>query len=322
MTGPRRLAEGWSHRAVGKGPRCFPRQGGSEKIAAWSGERSESPVDRPGRTAHTRTPGRRFPAASSPASGTAMPVAEQARRMPEDRQDYAVSRSIAARTWRFRHATYEPPRGSTAQVLRLRRARRRSARSVWRQRRQQGHAAPHRRRDRRSQFAATGQPGRCLGPAPFAGPLGSARIQAPASGKRREPTGNNGQSAEPSGPPHTGPQTDLRGGGAQEISADQRKRQTARYFSNCCRARTTRWIWFVPSVDLCDRRPAGSFRRQTARRVAEASTDPAQRNVLSTALFFRSALGHGPKLARGTIILGASAFVLSGGRKQRRVSRP
>jgi len=201
MTGPRRLAEGWSHRAVGKGPRCFPRQGGSEKIAAWSGERSESPVDRPGRTAHTRTPGRRFPAASSPASGTAMPVAEQARRMPEDRQDYAVSRSIAARTWRFRHATYEPPRGSTAQVLRLRRARRRSARSVWRQRRQQGHAAPHRRRARRSQFAATGQPGRCPGPAPFAGPLGSARIQAPASGKRREPTGNNGQSVEPSGPP-------------------------------------------------------------------------------------------------------------------------
>jgi len=107
---------------------------------------------------------------------------------------------------------------------------------------------------------------------------------------RRENDGsqpwNNGQSAEPSGPPHTGPQTDLRGGGAQEISADQRKRQTARYFSNCCRARTTRWIWFVPSVDLCDRRPAGSFRRQTARRVAEASTDPApaQRAVECTLL--------------------------------------
>jgi hypothetical protein len=62
---------------------------------------------------------------------------------------------------------------------------------------------------------------------------GSARIQH-AVRKRREPTGNNGQSAGTVRPAPAGPLTDPRGrGAAQEIPADQRKRRPPGYFSSC-----------------------------------------------------------------------------------------
>src|SRR5258708_35751427 len=75
---------------------------------------------------------------------------------------------------------------------------------------------------------------------PVGDPQGSAQTQH-AIRERREPTGNNGHSAEPSGP-LTGPKTGSHDRSAiQEMAADQRKRQPTGYFSSCL-AMTTRWI--------------------------------------------------------------------------------
>jgi hypothetical protein len=80
----------------------------------------------------------------------------------------------------------------------------------------------------------------------------AARCPGVSTDPARDPesTGTNREQRayRPAVPPApTGPQTDPHGrGAAQEIAADQRKRQPVGYFGSC-RAITMRWIWLVPS---------------------------------------------------------------------------
>ena len=74
---------------------------------------------------------------------------------------------------------------------------------------------------------------------------GSARIQH-GVGKRREPTGNNGQSAAPPGSDDRLQPARMGEAPPQTQAADQRRCRLPRYLSSW-RAITMRWIWFVPS---------------------------------------------------------------------------